>query len=137
MIQPSGEAFVVRLGVGAEGPTSLQELDAELAVAIDVFGLEAWSLCGESVGPGEARGPLPGGSRGPSEPLGCVVRAGIAHKSYLKVQHRECCYKVGDTGGEPEAPADAMGHAHPQGVVGDEQHAPLDLPARDRLGHVV
>src|SRR5918997_4254343 len=136
MIQPIFKAFVVRLGVGAEGPTSLQELDAELAVALDVFGLEAWSLCGETVGPGEDRELLSEGSRGPGEPLGYVVRAGVAHKSYLEVQHRECCYEVGDTGGEPEAPADAMGHAHPQGVMGDEQHAPIDLPARDRLGHI-
>jgi hypothetical protein len=137
MIQPSGEAFVVRLGVGAEGTANLQELDTELAVALDVFRLEAGSLCGEPVGPGEDRELLPEGSRGPGEPLGRVVRAGVTHESYLEVQHRECCYEVGDTGGEPEAPADAMGHAHPQGVVGDEQHAPLDLPARDRFGHVV
>ena len=30
-----------------------------------------------------------------------------------------------------------MGHARPQSVVGDEEHAPLGFPARDGLGNVV
>ncbi len=123
--------------MGTEIPADPQKLDAELAVSLDVLGSQAWTLGGETVGPAEDRKLLPEGTRSSGEPLGRVIRARVTHEAYLEVQRREGGHEIREAGGEPEAPADAECHACPQGVVGDEEYASLDLSARYGLGDVV
>ncbi len=133
----AGEAVVVGLQVGAEVAADAEEPGAELAVTLDVLFLQTWTSGGETVSPGEDREFFSEGSRGPGEPFGCVVRARVAHEAYLEVQRREGDSEGRDASGEPEPPADVVGHARSQGIVGDEEHAALDLRARDGLGNVV
>ena len=79
--KPTGESFVVRVGVGAEGAARVEELGAELPVALDVLGLEARALGGEAVGPAQAGELLPEGSGGAGEPNWRVVGAMVFHKA--------------------------------------------------------
>jgi hypothetical protein len=106
-------------------------------MALDVFTPKTRSLGGETVRPAEDGKFLPEGARGTGEPLGRVVRARIAHEAYLEVQCRNGGYEICEAGGELETPADTAGEARPQSVMGDEKHAPLDLPTRNGLGDVV
>jgi len=106
-------------------------------MSLDVLFFEARALGGETVGPREDSELFSKGTSDPSGPLGCVVGAGVAHKADLEVERREGGGEVRDAGGGPEPPADTVGHACAQSVMGDEEHAALDLTARYGLSDVM
>src|SRR5215211_6836429 len=85
---------VVGVGVGAECTADAEEPGAEFLVALQVFGLEAWALGGEAVGPTQDGELLPEWSGGAGESFGRVVRAGMAHKAYLQVQRGQGRHQV-------------------------------------------
>ncbi len=137
MTQAAREVLIVRLGVWAEISALAEEFDTEFAVTLDVFELQTRTLGGETVGPAEDRELLAEGPYSPGEPLGRIVGPGVAHEAYLEVQRREGDREICEAGGKPKTPADAMGQARPQSVVGNEKHVSLDLPASNGLGDIV
>ena len=109
MVQVARKVLVVRHRVRAETSALTEELDAEFTVALDMLGLQAWSLGSETVGPAEDRKFLAEGPCSTGESLGRVIGPGVIHEAYLEVQRREGNREIGEAGRELKTSADVVG----------------------------